>query len=152
TIQAVLAARLDRLPAAEKHLLQVAAVIGSEVPVTLLQAVTALPGDAMQSHLTAPRTAPGLYETRLFSDPAYAFTHVLLQDVAYQALLRRTRQQLHAHIAHVLATQFPEVGETRPELPAHHYTEAGRSVPAIPYWQQAGQQALQRSANLEAIQ
>ena len=82
----------------------------------------------------------------------YTFTHGLLQEVVYQSLLRPTRQQLHAHLAQVLTTRFPEVGETQPALLAHHYTEAGLGAQALPYWQQAGQQALQRSANLEAIQ
>jgi tetratricopeptide (TPR) repeat protein len=66
-------------------------------------------------------------------------------------LLKSTRQQYHQRIAQVLAAQFPEIVETQPELVAHHYTEAGLTEQAISYWQQAGQQALQRSANLEAI-
>src|SRR5206468_6846180 len=98
------------------------------------------------------RAARCLYETRRVPTPTYTFTHGLLQEVVYQSLLRPTRQQLHAHIAEVLATRFPQVGETQPALLAHHYTEAGLSAQALPYWQQAGQQALQRSANLEAIQ
>jgi predicted ATPase len=67
-------------------------------------------------------------------------------------LLRNTRQQYHQHIAQVLESRFPETIETQPELVAHHYTEAGLSAQAIPHWQRAGQQALQRSANLEAVQ
>src|SRR5262249_43300659 len=69
-----------------------------------------------------------------------------------QSLLRSTRQQYHQCIAQVLVERFPETAETQPELLAHHYTEAGLAAHAIPYWQQAGQQALQRSANLEASQ
>jgi predicted ATPase len=68
-----------------------------------------------------------------------------------QSLLRSTRQQYHARIAHVLEAQFPETVATQPELLAHHYTEAGLTAQAIPYWQQAGQRALERSANLEAV-
>jgi predicted ATPase len=151
TIQAVLAARLDQLPADEKHLLQVAAVIGPAVPFSLLQAVTELPEDAVQRHLTALRTARCLYETRLVPEPTYAFAHVLLQDVAYQTLLRRTRQHYHQRIAQVLEEQFPETADTQPELLAYHYTEAGLIAPAIAYWQQAGQRAVQRSAYTEAI-
>ena len=82
----------------------------------------------------------------------YTFKHALIQDAAYQSLLRSTRQQYHQRIAQVLTERFPETAEMQPELLAHHYTEAGLAAHAIPYWQRAGQQALQRSANLEAVQ
>jgi len=82
----------------------------------------------------------------------YTFKHALIQDAAYQSLLRSTRQQYHRRIAQVLEVQFPETAETQPELLAQHYTAAGLSELALPYWQRAGQQALQRSANLEAVQ
>src|SRR5262249_30420079 len=72
-------------------------------------------------------------------------------DTAYQSLLKSTRQQYHQQIAHVLEEQFPEIKETQPELLGHHYTEAGLTGQAIPCWQQAGQRAIQRSANVEAI-
>ena len=71
--------------------------------------------------------------------------------MAYQSLLRSTRQQYHQRIAQVLEALFPETAETQPELLAQHYTEAGLSAQAIPYWQRAGQQAFQHSANLEAV-
>src|SRR5262249_41222151 len=76
----------------------------------------------------------------------------LIQDAAYASLLKSTRQQVHQQVAQVLEAQFPETVATQPELVAQHYTEAGCTEQAIPYWQQAGQQALQRSANPEAIQ
>ena len=82
----------------------------------------------------------------------YLFKHTLIQEAAYQSLLRSTRQQYHARIAQVLEAQFPDIAETQPELLAHHYTEAGLNEQAIGYWQQAGERAIQRSANLEAIQ
>ena len=81
----------------------------------------------------------------------YTFKHVLTQEVAYQSFVRRARQQYHARIAQVLEAQFPEVAETQPELLAHHYTEAELGAQAIPYWQRAGQRAVERSANVEAI-
>jgi hypothetical protein len=81
----------------------------------------------------------------------YIFKHALIQDTAYQSLLKSTRLQYHRQIAQVLVDRFPETVETQPELLAHHYTEAGLSAQAIPYWQQAGQRAIQRSANAEAI-
>ncbi len=81
----------------------------------------------------------------------YLFKHALIQDTAYQSLLKSKRQQLHQQIAQVLAERFSETVETQPELLAHHYTEAGLKEQAIPYWQKAGQRASQRSANREAI-
>ena len=82
---------------------------------------------------------------------AYVFKHALIQEAAYQSLLRSMRQQYHQRIAQVLEARFPDLCETQPELLAHHYTEAGLLAQAIPYWQQAGQRALRRSANVEAI-
>src|SRR4029434_8595833 len=81
----------------------------------------------------------------------YRFKHALIQETAYQSLLRSTRQQYHQRIAQVLEARFPESCETQPELLAHHFTEAGLIEQAIGYWQRAGQQASERSANLEAI-
>src|SRR4030095_7596592 len=77
--------------------------------------------------------------------------HALIQEAAYQSLLRSTRQRHHQHIAQVLETRFPELCETQPELLAHHATEAGLHAQATGYWLKAGQRAIERSANLEAI-
>jgi len=81
----------------------------------------------------------------------YTFKHALIQDAAYQSLLRSTRQQYHQRIAQVLEAQFPATAEAAPELLAYHYTEAGLQEQAIAYWQQAGQKAVERSAHVEAI-
>jgi predicted ATPase len=81
----------------------------------------------------------------------YLFKHALIQDTAYQSLLKSRRQQLHQQIARVLEERFTDIKATQPELLAHHYTEAGLVEQAIPYWQRAGQKALQRSALVEAI-
>jgi len=81
----------------------------------------------------------------------YLFKHALIQEAAYTSLLRQTRQQYHQHIAQALETRFPDTVATQPELLAHHYTEASLAEQAIPYWQQAGQRAIERSANFEAI-
>src|SRR6266852_6052310 len=75
------------------------------------------------------------------------FKHALIQDVAYQSLLKSTRQQYHQRIAQVLETRFPALVETQPELVAQHYTAAGLTQQAIHYWQQAGQHASARSAH-----
>ena len=92
-----------------------------------------------------------LYQQGLPPQTTYLFKHTLIQEATYQSLLRSTRQQHHQRIAQVLEERFPEFGATQPELLAHHYTEAGLSAQAIPYWQRAGQRAIQRSAYPEAI-
>jgi predicted ATPase len=80
----------------------------------------------------------------------YVFKHALIQDAAYQSLLKRTRQQYHQQAAKLLEDRFPEVASTQPELLAHHYTEANCPAPAIAYWHKAGTAAASRSANIEA--
>src|SRR5262249_43045213 len=92
-----------------------------------------------------------LYQRGLPPQATYLFKHALVQDTAYQSLLKSKRQQSHQQIAQVLADRFPETVEAQPELVAHHYTEAGLIAQAIPYWRQAGQRAVHRSANVEAI-
>src|SRR5262249_36685208 len=92
TVQAVLAARIDRLPPEEKRLLQTAAVIGTEVPFALLQAIAALPEDAVQRGLAPLQAAEFLYETRLFPEPQYTFAHALTHEVAYGSLLLERRR------------------------------------------------------------
>jgi predicted ATPase len=151
TIQAVLAARIDRLPPTEKRLLQVAAVIGKDVTFPLLQAVTALSDVSLQQHLTYLQAAEFLYERPVFPAPLYTFKHALTQEVAYQSLLSNTRQQYHRQIAQVLTERFAETVEPQPELLAHHYTEAGFHELAITSWYRAGVRASARSACVEAI-
>src|SRR5262249_10265240 len=92
-----------------------------------------------------------VYQRGVPPQATYFFKHALIQDTAYQSLLKSTRQQYHKQTAQVLEVRFAEIKETQPELLAHHYTEAGLIAQAIPYWQQAGQRASKRSANLEAI-
>jgi predicted ATPase len=151
TVQAVLLARIDRLPATAKRLLQTAAVIGKDVALPLLQAVTEVPEEAMYQDLRHLQAAEFLYETYAPTALTYTFKHALTQEVAYQSLVRRVRQQYHTHIAQVLEEQFPEVAEAQPALLAQHYTEASFPEQALPYWQRAGQRAIERSADVEAI-
>jgi predicted ATPase len=92
-----------------------------------------------------------VYQRGFSPQATYVFKHALLQEAAYQSLLRSTRQQYHQHIAQVLAAQFPDLVETQPELLAHHYTEAGLADAAVGYWQRAGQKASERAACVEAI-
>ena len=150
TVQAVLAARIDRLPPEEKQLLQAAAVIGTEVPLPLLEAVAELPEAALHRGLAHLQAAEFLYETRLFPERAYTFKHALTQQVAYQSLLTSTRQRYHGQLAQALAAR-PETMETQPELLAHHATEAGLAEQAVGYWQRAGERSNVRSAYGEAV-
>src|SRR6266852_8730684 len=115
------------------------------------QAVSPWDEGTLQRGLHQLVEAEFLYQQGLPPQATYLFKHALIQDAAYQSLLRSTRQQHHQHIAQVLEARFPDICETQPELLAHHYTEAGLMGQAIPYWQRAGQRALQRSAHVEAI-
>ncbi len=151
TVQAVLASRIDRLPAEQKDLLQTLAVIGKEFPFRLVREVSGKGDDELQRLLSELQTAEFIYEQPAVSDVAYGFKHALSQQVAAGSSLLERRRVLHQRVARVLEAQFPEMVETQPELIAHHYTEAGLGAQAIPYWQRAGERALQRSANLEAI-
>jgi predicted ATPase len=91
-----------------------------------------------------------LYQRGVPPQATYTFKHALLQEAAYQSLLKSTRQQYHQYIAQVLAEQFPDLAETQPELLAQHYTAAGLAQQAMGYWQRAGQHANERSAHVEA--
>src|SRR4029450_9348353 len=95
-------ARIDRLPPEEKHLLQTAAVIGTEVPLALLQAVGELPEEELRLGLTDRQDAEFLYEARLFPELVYTFKHALTQEVAYGSLLQERRRVLHARLVECL--------------------------------------------------
>ena len=150
TLQDSLMARLDRL-APVKDVAQLGAVLGREFAYALLRAVAPLDEATLQHGLAQLVEAELLYQRGILPQATYLFKHALVQDAAYQSLLRSTRQQYHQRIAQVLEAQFAETVETQPEVLAHHYTEAGLSAQAIPYWQRAGERALQRSANVEAV-
>jgi predicted ATPase len=150
TLHDSLMARLDRL-ATVKALAQLGATPGREFSYALLQAVSPWDEETLQRGLHQLVAAEFLYQQGLPPEATYLFKHALIQEAAYQSLLRSTRQQYHQRIAQVLEARFPESGETQPELLAHHYTEAGLTAQAIAYWQRAGQQASERSAHLEAV-
>src|SRR5262245_53880173 len=151
TLHDSLLARLDRL-AAVKALAQLGATLGREFSYTLLQAVAPWHEEALRQALQQLVMAELLYQRGLPPQATYVFKHALIQEAAYQSLLKRTRQHYHQHIAQVLEAQFPALVETQPELLAHHSNEAGCREPAVGYWQQAGARAIQRSANPEAVQ
>ncbi len=151
TVQGVLAARVDRLAVEDKQLLQTAAVIGKDVPYTLLQAISDLSEDDLRRGLANLQAAEFLYETRLFPDLEYTFKHALTHDVTYGSLLQQRRRALHQRIADSIETIFADRLVEQIERLAHHYTEADLAEQAIGYWRQAGQRAIERSANTEAI-
>jgi class 3 adenylate cyclase/predicted ATPase len=150
TLQDSLMARLDQLATA-KVVAQLGATLGRQFAYDLLQAVSPLDEATLQRGLRQLVDAELLYQRGVPPQATYVFKHALIQEAAYQSLLRSARQQYHHRIAQALAERFPETAETQPEMLAHHYTEAGLLAPAIPYWQQAGQRATARSAHVEAI-
>jgi predicted ATPase len=105
----------------------------------------------LQQELGRLMEAELLYQRGVMPQATYLFKHALIQEAAYQSLLRSTRQYYHQRAARVLTEQFPETAETHPELIAHHYTEAACNEEAVPYWQRAGQRAIERSAHVEAV-
>jgi predicted ATPase len=150
TLQDSLMARLDRLVTA-KAVAQYAAVIGRQFSYALLLAVSQMDEVMLQHELGRLVEAEIVYQRGVPPQVTYTFKHALIQDAAYESLLKSTRQQYHQRIAQVLEARFPETVETQPELLAHHYTQAGLTEQAVVYWQRAGQHASDRSAHLEAI-
>jgi predicted ATPase len=150
TLHDSLMARLDRL-ATIKGLAQLGATLGREFSYELLQAIAPWDEATLRGGLQQLVEAEFLYQQGLPPQATYVFKHALIQDAAYQSLLRSTRQQYHQRIAQVLEVRFPETAETQLELLAHHYTEAGLAAQAVGYWQRAGRRAVERSAYVEAI-
>jgi class 3 adenylate cyclase/predicted ATPase len=150
TLQDSLMARLDRL-STTRAVAQLGAVLGRAFTYELIRAVAPLDEATVQRGLAQLVDAELLYQRGRPPQARYRFKHALIQETAYQSLLKSTRQQYHQRSAQVLAAQFPEIVETQPELVAQHYTEAGLIEQGIPYWRRAGQQAHQHSANLEAV-
>jgi predicted ATPase/class 3 adenylate cyclase/DNA-binding winged helix-turn-helix (wHTH) protein len=151
TIEAVLAARIDRLPPEEKRLLQSAAGIGMAVPVPLLEAVTDLAAAEVHTHLGYLQTAEFLYETGRLPAAAYTFKHALTHEVAYGSLLQERRRVLHGRAAQAIEALFSERLPEHYYALAHHYSRSGNPTKAVDYLQRAGQQAVERSAYAEAV-
>jgi predicted ATPase/class 3 adenylate cyclase len=150
TVQVILAARIDRLPAEDKQLLQTASVIGKDVPFVLLHAVAEAAEDAVQRGLTHLQAAEFLYETRLFPDPEYTFKHALTHDVTYGTLLQDRRKALHARIVGAIERLHAGRLAEHAEQLAHHARLADAWDKAGPYLREAGRRAFARSANREA--
>jgi tetratricopeptide (TPR) repeat protein len=150
TVYAVLAARIDRLPTEEKHLLQTAAVIGTEVPFALLEAIAELSEDTLHGGLAHLQAAEFLYETRLFPEREYTFKHALTHEVAYGGLLQERRRALHARIVEALETLAGERVAEQVERLAHHALRDEMWDKALAYFRQAGEKAIAQSAHRDA--
>jgi class 3 adenylate cyclase len=151
TVQAVLAARIDRLPPEEKRLLQTAAVVGTEVPLPLFQAIAEGSEATLHRGLAHLQAAEFLYETRLFPEPEYTFKHALTHEVAYGSLLLERRRALHARIVEALETRAGERVVEQVERLAHHALRGEVWDKALVYGRQAGEKAMARSAHPEAV-
>ena len=151
TVQAILAARIDRLAPEAKRLLQAAAVIGKDVPMPLLLAIADAPEHEVRAELTHLQAAEFLYETRLFPDLEYTFKHALTHEVAYRGLLHDRQRALHARITEAIERLSPERVAEQAERLAHHALRGELWEKAVAYLRQAGLRAMARAANREAI-
>ncbi len=149
TLHNSLMARLDRL-ALVKQVAQTAAVIGREFSHALLAAVSPLSEPDLDTALDQLVASELIFRRGTAPAATYSFKHALVQDAAYQSLLKSRCRQLHAQIAQRLEERFPETAEVEPELLAHHYAGAGLASQSIAYWRRAGARAIERSANAEA--
>ena len=149
TLQDSLMARLDRLLPA-KEIAQLGAAIGREFGYELLAAVSPMQEPALGEALKSFVRSGLIYQRGAPPQAVYVFKHALVQDAAYDSLLKRKRAELHGRIALALETRFRSIAETEPELVAHHYSAAGAAEKAIPYWLQAGRNATARAAYREA--
>ena len=149
TLQQSLAARLDTLGEA-REVAQIGAVLGRDFTYALLRAVGGIDDPALQSALDRLADADLLISEGAGSQANYRFKHALIQDAAYESLLKSSRQALHRRAAEILVGQ-PEPAAAEPEVIAHHFTEARLDELAIEWWSKAGDQALRRSAFQEAI-
>jgi class 3 adenylate cyclase len=145
SVQDSLMARIDRL-GADRPVAQAAATIGREASFELLQDVLRIPADSLTAALKRMVELELVSENGTPPAASYTFRHALIQDSAYESLLRKTRQEFHNRIAEALAQRFPEIAETKPELLARHHEGAGRIPEATAGWMKAGQQARQRLA------
>jgi predicted ATPase len=151
TVQVMLAARIDRLPPEDKRLLQVASVVGKDVPFALLQAIAELPDEALRGGLSDLHAAELLYETGLYPDLDYTFKHALTHEVTYGGLLQDRRRELHARIVDAIETLHRDrLGEHIERL-AHHAFRGELRERAVHYLRQAGLKADARSSLRDAL-
>jgi tetratricopeptide (TPR) repeat protein len=151
TVEAILAARIDRLPAEEKQLLQTASVIGKDIPHSILKAIVEQPEEILRQRLAHLQKAEFLYETHLFPDLKHTFKHALTHEVTYGSLLQDRRRQLHAQIVAAIERLYADRLSEHVERLAHHALRGHRWDTAVRYSRQAGTRALDRSAAREAL-
>jgi tetratricopeptide (TPR) repeat protein len=151
TLQETLMARLHRIEGA-RLVAQLGAVIGREFSYEMIRAIAPLDETALKEALGKLATAGILHRRGLLSRATYYFKHALVQDALYESLLKRERKTHHRLIADLLEERFPDKRKSEPELLAHHHFEAGSCDRAIRYWLTAGEAAIARSANVEALQ
>jgi tetratricopeptide (TPR) repeat protein len=151
TVQAVLAARIDRLPPGDKAVLQMASVVGKDIPVALLRAIAEPPDDELRAALGRLQAAEFLYEISLFPDLEYTFKHALTHEVAYGSLLQERRRALHGRIVEAIEGLYPERLAEHVEQMAHHALRGEAWEKAAVFLHQAGTKAAERSANREAL-
>jgi class 3 adenylate cyclase/tetratricopeptide (TPR) repeat protein len=151
SVQAILAARIDRLSQDDKRLLQVASVVGKYVPFVLLQAIAELPDEALRDGLNRLQATEFLYETGLFPDLEYSFKHALTHEVAYAGLLHDRRRALHARATEAIEVVFADRLDDHIDRLAHHAFEGHRWDAALMYARMAGQRAFARYANRDAV-
>ncbi len=150
-VQSVLAARIDRLEKQDKRLLQIAAVIGKDVPFPLLEDIAELPSEELQAGLARLQAAEFIYEARLFPDIEYTFKHALTHEVAYSSLLQERRRATHAQIVGAMERLYAGRLTEQLERLSHHAVRGEVWPRAVTYLHQAGLKALARSANMEAV-
>ena len=151
TLHASLMARLDRLGAVAREVAQIGAAIGREFSYEVLAPIAQKTDMEVQTALSRLTNAELVFCRGTPPQATFLFKHALVRDVAYGSLLRGQRQQLHGRIASILEAQFPDVVESRPELLGHHFSQGGFEEKAIVYWTLAGERAVKRDANAEAI-
>jgi tetratricopeptide (TPR) repeat protein len=151
TVQTILAARIDRLPAEEKQLLQTASVIGKDVPYALLAAIAEQPEESLRRGLGHLQEAEFLHETQLFPDSQYTFKHALTHEVTYGGLLQERRRALHARVVDVIETLHRDRLDEQIERLAHHAVRGELREKAVSYLRQAGRKAAARSQILDAL-
>ena len=151
TVQAVLASRIDRLPSHDKELLQTLSVLGREFPGGLVRRVMHNSDNELEAILARLQSGEFIYEQPAFPEPEYIFKHALTQEVAYQSLLIERRKQLHESAGQSLESMYANQLDDHLNELAHHYSRSGNAAKATEYLCRASEQAIERSANAEAI-
>ena len=146
TLEDTLRARIERLPEV-KEVAQIGAAIGRSFAFKVISAVTTHDGNSLNTALDRLADADLILPQGTGPERVYTFKHALVQDAAYESLLRSQRAPLHARIAAAIESQFPEIAETQPELAAYHYSRADLEQKAVTFWAKARSRSLSRSEN-----